>query len=244
MHDHRKLFANGRSQAVRLPREFRFAGREARIRRFGRAARRAGRDRRRRLVRRPRPLRGAVRAGGARPARSAGAARLRVSWLLGHQRLHRAHQRPARARAPSAAVGADPGRSGRGLLGRAVRALVRRRQSARSAANSERLAVFLAPFEALPFDDDDARAAGAIRAALEQAGTPIGAYDTLLAGQALHRNLTLVTANVAEFEPGKRPQLAELGRVSGPPTPPVWHSEPRPKAAWADGPGPASPRST
>jgi antitoxin VapB len=30
-----KLFANGRSQAVRLPREFRFLGREVRIRRFG-----------------------------------------------------------------------------------------------------------------------------------------------------------------------------------------------------------------
>jgi antitoxin VapB len=30
-----KLFANGRSQAVRLPREFRFIGREVRIRRFG-----------------------------------------------------------------------------------------------------------------------------------------------------------------------------------------------------------------
>ena len=30
-----KLFANGRSQAVRLPREFRFPGREVRIRRFG-----------------------------------------------------------------------------------------------------------------------------------------------------------------------------------------------------------------
>ena len=30
-----KLFANGRSQAVRLPREFRFAGGEVRIRRYG-----------------------------------------------------------------------------------------------------------------------------------------------------------------------------------------------------------------
>jgi antitoxin VapB len=30
-----KLFANGRNQAVRLPRQFRFAGREVRIRRFG-----------------------------------------------------------------------------------------------------------------------------------------------------------------------------------------------------------------
>ena len=72
-------------------------------------------------------------------------------------------------------------------------------KSARPTANTERLAVFLAPLETLPFDDDDARAAGAVRAALEQAGTPIGAYDTLLAGQAVRRGLMLVTANVAEF---------------------------------------------
>ena len=72
-------------------------------------------------------------------------------------------------------------------------------KSARATANTERLAVFLAPLETLPFDDADARAAGAIRAALEQAGTPIGAYDTLLAGQALCRGLMLVTANIAEF---------------------------------------------
>jgi tRNA(fMet)-specific endonuclease VapC len=72
-------------------------------------------------------------------------------------------------------------------------------KSARTAANTERLAVFLAPLVTLPFDDDDARAAGAVRAALEQAGTPIGAYDTLLAGQALRRGLMLVTANVSEF---------------------------------------------
>ena len=72
-------------------------------------------------------------------------------------------------------------------------------KSARAAANTERLAVFLAPLETLPFDDDDARAAGAVRAALEHAGTPIGAYDILLAGQAVCRGLILVTANVAEF---------------------------------------------
>ena len=36
-------------------------------------------------------------------------------------------------------------------------------------------------------------------AALEHAGTPIGAYDILLAGQAVCRSLMLVTANVAEF---------------------------------------------
>lgn len=31
-----KLFRHGRSQAVRLPKQFRFAGKEVRVRRFGR----------------------------------------------------------------------------------------------------------------------------------------------------------------------------------------------------------------
>jgi tRNA(fMet)-specific endonuclease VapC len=51
-----------------------------------------------------------------------------------------------------------------------------------------------------PFDDDDAREAGDIRAALKKAGTPIGPYDVLIAGQARRRELTLVTANVREFK--------------------------------------------
>lgn len=77
-------------------------------------------------------------------------------------------------------------------------------KSQRVAANRERLSVFMAKLEALPFDDRDAEVAGAIRAQLERAGKPIGAYDTLMAGQALCRGLTLVTANIAEF-----------GRVAG-----------------------------
>ena len=51
----------------------------------------------------------------------------------------------------------------------------------------------------LAFDDDDAKAAGQIRAVLEKSGTPIGQYDVLIAGQALRRGLTLVTANEREF---------------------------------------------
>ncbi len=51
----------------------------------------------------------------------------------------------------------------------------------------------------LPLDDEDARVAGSIRAAMETKGKPIGAYDTLIAGQALARQLILVTANVSEF---------------------------------------------
>jgi tRNA(fMet)-specific endonuclease VapC len=74
-------------------------------------------------------------------------------------------------------------------------------KSARRQANRQRLETFLAgPLELVPFDDEDARAAGEVRAALETAGTPIGAYDLLLiAGQALRYDATLVTANTAEF---------------------------------------------
>lgn len=51
----------------------------------------------------------------------------------------------------------------------------------------------------LPFDDLDARCAAEIRAMLRRAGTPIGPLDTLIAGQALARGLTLVTRNTREF---------------------------------------------
>src|SRR5512143_554384 len=73
-------------------------------------------------------------------------------------------------------------------------------KSARKEANRQRLAAFLAgPLDMLVFDDEDAQAAGEVRAALQAGGTPIGAYDVLIAGQALRRGVTLVTANVAEF---------------------------------------------
>ena len=45
----------------------------------------------------------------------------------------------------------------------------------------------------------DARAAGAVRANLEAIGRPIGTLDTLISGQALARNLVLLTANTQEF---------------------------------------------
>jgi tRNA(fMet)-specific endonuclease VapC len=54
--------------------------------------------------------------------------------------------------------------------------------------------------EILSLDREDAEAAGKIRAALKKAGTPIGPYDVLIAGQALARGLTLVTNNVGEFQ--------------------------------------------
>ena len=51
----------------------------------------------------------------------------------------------------------------------------------------------------LPFSRADARSAGAVRAALRKRGKPIGPYDVLLAGCALARGLTLVTANEVEL---------------------------------------------
>jgi tRNA(fMet)-specific endonuclease VapC len=53
--------------------------------------------------------------------------------------------------------------------------------------------------EVIPFDVDDARAAGRIRASLLADGIPIGPYDILIAGQALARDLTLISRNVREF---------------------------------------------
>jgi tRNA(fMet)-specific endonuclease VapC len=74
-------------------------------------------------------------------------------------------------------------------------------KSTHQETNAQRVEAFFAgPVNLLPFDDEDARSAGKIRAALEAAGKSIGAYDLLIAGQALRRNLTLVTANVREFK--------------------------------------------
>lgn len=73
-------------------------------------------------------------------------------------------------------------------------------KSTRSEANARALAASLAgPFEVVPFDEEDARAAGRVRAELVAAGTPIGAYDILIAGQAVRSGATLVTANSREF---------------------------------------------
>jgi tRNA(fMet)-specific endonuclease VapC len=67
--------------------------------------------------------------------------------------------------------------------------------------NTQRLETFLAgPLEWTPFDEQDAREAGLVRAELEAAGKPIGAYDVLLAGQARRLGATLVTSNLREFD--------------------------------------------
>jgi tRNA(fMet)-specific endonuclease VapC len=47
---------------------------------------------------------------------------------------------------------------------------------------------------------EDARSTAELRRRLKMAGRPIGPVDTLIAGQALGRGWTVVTANLREFE--------------------------------------------
>ena len=61
------------------------------------------------------------------------------------------------------------------------------------------LDVFFSTIATLPFDEADAHAAAAIRAALKFLGQPIGAYDVLIAGTGLARGLVVVTSNLGEF---------------------------------------------
>lgn len=78
-------------------------------------------------------------------------------------------------------------------------------KSARPEANAKAVETFFAgPVQLLSLEGEDAKRAGEIRAELEKKGKPIGAYDVLMAGQALRYKMTLVTANVKE-----------IGRVKG-----------------------------
>jgi tRNA(fMet)-specific endonuclease VapC len=76
-------------------------------------------------------------------------------------------------------------------------------RSRRAAQNLAMIDALL--FAVLEFDKEDARQAGEIRALLASRGTPIGPYDVLIAGQAVARNLILVTHNTQEF--GRVPGL-------------------------------------
>lgn len=63
-----------------------------------------------------------------------------------------------------------------------------------------KVAALLAMVHQAPFDVAAAGRAAWVRGQLEELGTPMGPYDTLLAGHALALGATLVTANVTEFQ--------------------------------------------
>lgn len=66
-------------------------------------------------------------------------------------------------------------------------------------ATRHKLAMFLAPFNIVPFTAEDAVTAGNIRGYLERKGTPIGPYDVQLAAQALTRGIPIIAHNTGEF---------------------------------------------
>lgn len=73
----------------------------------------------------------------------------------------------------------------------------------KSAKPEHNLAViegFLARLEVLDYDQAAAAQTGQLRAELAKVGTPIGPYDTMIAGHARSRALVLVTNNTREFE--------------------------------------------
>jgi tRNA(fMet)-specific endonuclease VapC len=63
---------------------------------------------------------------------------------------------------------------------------------------------FVSRLVVIPWDEMAADHYGAIRSALEKAGTPIGAMDMLIAAHARSCGATLVTNNVREFDRVKR----------------------------------------
>ena len=68
----------------------------------------------------------------------------------------------------------------------------------------QQLAELVSIVKVLPFGGKEAKAAAAVRVQLENAGSPIGPHDTLIAGTTLANGSILVTRNTREF-----------GRVAG-----------------------------
>jgi tRNA(fMet)-specific endonuclease VapC len=62
-----------------------------------------------------------------------------------------------------------------------------------------RLDAFLAAMRLVPFEREDAVQGARLRDDLRRRGTPIGDFDSLIAAQAVARNLILVTNSLREF---------------------------------------------
>ncbi len=73
-------------------------------------------------------------------------------------------------------------------------------KSAHREKNAKALDEFIIPLELVSYDEAAAHVYGDIRADLEQAGTPIGSMDMLIAAHAVSLGIPLVTNNMREFE--------------------------------------------
>ena len=77
--------------------------------------------------------------------------------------------------------------------------------SHRPAIQAEASRRLLADVAVADFTLEDAKASVEVRTRLRSVGRSIGPFDTLIAGQALNRGWTMVTANIREF--GRVPGL-------------------------------------
>ena len=73
-------------------------------------------------------------------------------------------------------------------------------KSAKVAQNLAVVEEFASLLEVLPYSAKASQHYGAVRAALEKAGRPIGVNDLHIAAHARSEGLTLVTNNLSEFE--------------------------------------------
>lgn len=87
-------------------------------------------------------------------------------------------------------------------------------KSAKVAQNLAAVEEFSSLLQVLPYSAKASQHYGAIRAALEKAGRPIGANDLHIAAHARSEGLTLVSNNLSEFE--RVPGLMSENWVGGP----------------------------
>ncbi len=73
-------------------------------------------------------------------------------------------------------------------------------KSAQPKKNLEVVEGMVARLDVLPFANQDAAHFGQVKAELVAKGTPIGPYDTMIAGHARSQGMILVTNNTKEFE--------------------------------------------
>jgi tRNA(fMet)-specific endonuclease VapC len=89
-------------------------------------------------------------------------------------------------------------------------------RSARVEHHLELIANILQEMDVEPWSWDDALATGRLRAEMEGDGRGASAYDALIAGQALARDWTVVTADVRDFARFKGLQLIDWSNPAGP----------------------------
>lgn len=82
-------------------------------------------------------------------------------------------------------------------------------KSGRVQQQLELVGATLAQMDVEPWSWDDALATGRLRAELEVVGRGVGAYDTMIAGQALARDWIVVTADVKDFARFKGLQIVD-----------------------------------